>query len=353
MSNWMIYGAYGYTGKLVIEEALRRGHKPLLAGRDAAKLMALSDETGLDWMALGLGDHDVLAKAVAGVDLVFHAAGPFIRTSDPMIQACISGKTHYLDITGEIPVFENTFTYDALARDLGIALISGVGFDIVPTDCLAAYVATKLANPTELEIALMALGSISGGTTKTLLEMLPKGGFVRRNGRLVPHKLGEDSITVTFANGKRRIVSPIPWGDLATAERTTGIANVTTYMPLPQTPAMGTMAAIGGRLLGINLVRKVAQTAVSRFIDGPSEHHRQTGTGQIWARVRDADGNEAEAWLQTIEGYQLTAVAGVRAVEKTLANQPSGALTPATAFGADFVLEIEGSQRWDELEIDD
>lgn len=351
--TWLLYGAYGYTGRLLVEEAVTRGHQPVLAGRDAGKTAVLARQYNLDHVAFDLADSDKVRGVVADFDLVFHAAGPFIHTAEPMVQACLAGQAHYLDITGEIPVFEMTFSYDAHAREQGIALISGVGFDIVPTDCLASYVAARLPGATELEIAFWGMSGASAGTTKSMLEMmtkLPQGSMVRRDGRLVPIPLGEGGRQITFSNGKARDVLPIPWGDLATAQHATGIPNVTAYMAIRLPRGANWVTPTAVRALQFSPVRRLAQKAVDWTVRGPSETVRQTARSYIWACARDAVGNQKEAWLETMEAYRLTAVAGIRAVEHTLAQSPTGALTPSLAFGADFVLELPDTQRLDALD---
>lgn len=352
MDNWLLYGAYGYTGQLIIEEALKRGHRPVLSGRNEAKLRPLADQYNLDFIAIGLDDQAALTNVVREFELVFHAAGPFVHTSDPMIKACLAGKTHYVDITGEIPVFENTFAYHALAEGAGVVLISGVGFDIVPTDCLAAYVAQQLDEPQELELAFATKGGVSGGTTNSMLEIIPKVGIVvRRNGRLVSQRFGQGAKNVLFSDGKLRHVVPIPWGDLSSSVKSTGIPNVTTYIAYPKLPGMSLGMPVAQALLSVKPLRRVVQTAVNRFVGGPSEEVRERGKTLVWAKAADAEGNTAEAWLESLEGYTFTAVAGVRAVERILdASRPlTGALTPSLAFGPDFVLEIEGTTRYDAL----
>lgn len=354
MGNWLLYGAYGFTGRLIVEEAVNRGHKPVLAGRHEAKTKAVAEAFGLDHINVDLSDTDRLNQIVADFDLVLHAAGPFIHTSEPMIQACLAGKTHYLDITGEIPVFETTFSYDTHAREQGIALISGVGFDIVPTDCMAKYVSEHLPNATELAMAIGGISVASAGTTKTMLELTPTmstGSMIRRNGRYVHIPIGEGKRDIQFSNGQTRTVVPVPWGDLATAERATGIPNVIVSMAISLPRGTTTLAPLTSRLLAFGPLRSLAKKVVDLTVKGPVEKMRRTARSYVWACAQDAEGNQKEAWLETIEAYQLTAVASLLAVEKTLAQQPNGSLSPSMAFGADFILDVDGTERFDTLAI--
>ena len=349
-TNWMIYGAYGYSGELVAEEALRRGHRPVLAGRSEEKLVPVAERLGLDWVVVDLNHAQALAEAVAQVDLVFHAAGPFVHTSEPMIRGCLAAGTNYLDITGEIPVFQNTFSHDQAALQKGVALISGVGFDVVATDCMVEYVASQVPNAVELEVAVDALGSASAGTTKTMLEMLPQGGWRRRDGQLAPYRWGKGAKKIRFPHGER-FAAPVPWGDLATAFQTTGIPNITTYKTFPKNAirALRWTAPVSQRVMAVKPVRRALQKWVGKAVHGPDKETRQTERSCVWVRAADEGGREAEAWLETMEAYQFTAVSGVRCVERVLEDRPVGALTPALAFGADFVLDIEGTRRLDAL----
>ncbi|MGH7565232.1 MAG: saccharopine dehydrogenase NADP-binding domain-containing protein, partial [Gemmatimonadota bacterium] len=183
--SWAIYGAYGYTGRLIAAEAVARGMQPVLAGRDPAQLAPLAEEMGLEWRAFGLENAAALAREVEPLDLVLYAAGPFVRTSAPMVGACLAGRAHYLDITGEIPVLESIYARDAEARRAGVALLPAVGFDVVPSDCLALHVARRAGDPVELEIAIAPSGRASAGTTRTVLASMAGRrslGLVRRSG---------------------------------------------------------------------------------------------------------------------------------------------------------------------------
>lgn len=356
MADWMIYGATGYTGQLAAEEAVRRGHKPLLAGRSEHKLKSLAERLNLEYVTAPLDDPAALEQAVRRVKVVYHAAGPFAYTSQPMLQACLSAGAHYLDITGETQVYQQIYAHDAAARDKGIALIPGVGFDFIPIDCLAAYVADQLPDATHLITAASMLGSsmvgsVSAGTAQSLLEILHHvGNIVRRDGELVPVPLGAGVRHFPFPSGER-LAMPIPWGDLEVAYRSTGIPNMTSYLALPS--GLIRLARLTGglliRLLHIDGGRHALSGLVGRMLTGPSELSRETGRSYLYAQVRNANGETREGWLETIEAYQFTAKAALPVVERVLDGAYRGALTPARAFGADFVLEIEGTRRWDSL----
>lgn len=348
MTNWLIYGAYGYTGQLLAEEAVGRGHRPLLAGRDAARLRPLAERLGLDWVAVDLADTRALHQALGQADLVMHAAGPFVFTSQPMVDACLAVGTHYLDITGEIPVFEAILGRDVEAKAAGVALIPGVGFDVIPTDCMARHVAERLPDATHLELAIASLSSISPGTAKTMVEQLPSGTLTRQNGVLTAIDMGSDVRRIRFLD-RERTVMPIPWGDLATAYRTTGIPNIRTYMAFPRrmVSIMAATAPLSNLLLRPAFVRRLIQQMIGRTISGPDEALRTSGRSYVWAKASNAQGHSVEAQLETLEAYQFTAVAGLNSVETLLAHPQTGALTPAQAFGADFVLAVPETRRVD------
>jgi short subunit dehydrogenase-like uncharacterized protein len=347
---WMIYGATGFTGRLIVEEAMRKGLRPLLAGRSAEKLRRLAEQHGLEWQAIDLKDREGLEATLAQKRVVLHAAGPYIRTARPMQEACLRTGTHYIDITGEIPVFEQTFALDQAAREAGIAMISGAGLDVVPSDCLAVYLAGQLPRGVHLELAVGAVGRPSAGTVKSALGMMPNGGLVRREGELRPWKLGEGARRIRFADRERTVI-PAPWGDLVTAYHSTGISNITTYLAYP--PRLIPWVRRGGpvlrKLLRLGPVRGLAEKLAERFVHGPDEQLRQEGRSQFYGCVRDGHGNQVEAWQETGEAYALTAQTAVRAVERLLEAPQAGALSPAQAFGADFILEVENTRRMTHL----
>lgn len=350
MNSWMLYGAYGYTGNLIAHEAKLRGHSPVLAGRSAKKLIPLAEELNLDYIILDLENEDTLVNTISGFDLVFHSAGPYINTSAPMVNACLKTGTNYIDITGEIPVFEQNFKYDNEAKDKEIAIISGVGFDVVPTDCLSKYVSDKITAPTSLDLGIAAFSNPSPGTLKTVLAHYNIGQLARRNGRLV--RLEDTSIRKIQFSDKERDGRPVTWGDLSTAYRTTGIPNITTYFPLPKKfPNLLEYLGVSPKeMLENEESKKKVNKWIDKNIHGPDEVKRKTYRSYIWASVKNDKGTEAQAWLETMEPYRFTGVSGVRCVEKIFEMKPRGALTPALAFGADFVLEIPEIKRFDSID---
>ncbi|MEP7217604.1 MAG: saccharopine dehydrogenase NADP-binding domain-containing protein [Bacteroidota bacterium] len=343
-SNWMIYGAYGFTGKLIVEEAVRRGHSPILAGRSAEKLAPIAERFGLRSIAVDLEDATQLRSAVADLDLVLHAAGPFVHTSTRMIKACIAGGTDYLDISGEVSVFESTFARHREAVAAGVALISGVGFDVVPTDCLAAELAKRMPEAVELELGIDALTTPSAGTLRSSIESAHLGGMVRRNGMLLPVRFGRGAIVERFPLGERTLL-PLPLGDLVTAYRSTGIPNIDTYLAVPPMLAT-TMGVIGPAMISLMKLpaaRGIARMVVGMSASGPDEATRASEHAYIFGRVKDESGATLTMILRTAEAYRFTAMSAVLAVERTLSSNLQGSYSPAMAFGPGFVMEIDGS----------
>lgn len=349
--RWMIYGATGYTGQLVAEEAIKRGHEPILAGRSRETLAPIAKRLGLKYMVFDLSDVKTVAEAIGDLDVVFHAAGPFAKTSEPMVKACLATGTHYLDITGEYGVMEAVYSLHDAALANKIALVCGVGFDIVPSDCLAAYVAQKINAPHTIEIGIHALSSISTGTLKSVMEMAPDGGHVRRNGDLVSLPIGSGGKRIRFSYGEGYGI-PVPFADISAAYRSTRAPNITTYLRVP--PGLATAARITAPLTQMALrnpsVKNAAFNFLERYFPGPSTDERESQHCYLWARAINREGTAtADAWMETREAYSYTAEIGVRAVERVVEWHPVGALTPAQAFGADFALEVPGTVRLDKL----
>ncbi len=343
----LLYGANGFTGELVARQAVVAGLRPILAGRDAVGVGALAARLGLEHRVVGLDDPAALRAALAGCRAVLHCAGPYASTSRPMVDACLAERIHYLDLTGEIAVLEAIFARADEARRVGSVLLPAVGFDVVPTDCLAATLHEQLPEADELELAFVADGGgWSRGTVVTMLEGLHLGGAARQGGRLVPEPVAAHTLELDLPVGRRRVAS-IPWGDLATAWRTTGIPNLRVYAGISP-PRLRWLRRMrwATRLTAIGPLRRAAQRWVRRRITGPDAATRANARCYVWGRVRAPGGDEQSALLVTPEGYTLTADAAVAAARRVLRGEvPPGSWTPAQALGAAFVTTLPGVRR--------
>jgi len=348
MSDWLLYGANGYTGDLVAREAAARGLRPIVAGRNGEAVGRLASELGLESRAFGLDDPEALDGGLAGVRVVLHCAGPFSRTARPMADACLRAGTHYLDITGEAAVFEALARRDAQARAAQVMLLPGAGFDVVPSDCLAAHLKRRLPSATHLALGLRMSGGFSRGTATTMIENLGEGGLVRRAGALVRVPSAHSTRHIDFGRGPRTCVA-IPWGDVSTAFHSTGIPNVEVYLAAPAALRWGLVASrYLGPLLGSPAVQSRLKKRVRSGAPGPSASARARAASIVWGEVTDASGQRARARLTAPEGYTLTASASVTIVERVLSGDaPPGFQTPSRAYGADFVLGLPGVKRVD------
>jgi short subunit dehydrogenase-like uncharacterized protein len=345
-AEWMIYGANGYTGRLVAAEARRQGLRPVLAGRRAGAIEALAAELGLPARVFDLDDAPAAAAALADMAVVAHCAGPFAATSAPMIDACLASRTHYLDITGELDVFLAAQRRHGQAQAAGIVICPGVGFDVIPTDCLAAVLKAALPDATHLVLAFDARTRMSRGTARTMADSFRhgrRGGRVRRNGVIEEVPLAHHRRRVDFTGGSAMTVA-VAWGDLATAFVSTGIPNIATYAGVPLAVAIVSRALDWARPL---LARESVQVLLRRLADranGPSEEEWRTGSPRFWGEVRNAAGERRAARLETANGYRLTVDGTIMAAKCLLEHAPqSGYTTPSLLMGARCVEQLPGS----------
>ncbi|MXV63768.1 saccharopine dehydrogenase [Natronorubrum sp. JWXQ-INN-674] len=349
MDSLLIYGSYGYTGRLIAREAVSRGGSPVVAGRDGRAVTRQADELGVEGRTFDLSD-DVGAQ-LRSFDAVLNCAGPFVKTVDPLVEACLETETDYLDITGEFQVFERLRQRDAAARDAEITLLPGVGFDVVPSDCLAAFLHDQLPSATDLSLGIKSRGPLSRGTAKTLVENFGGDGVVRRNGRLIKVPAAFRTRDIDFGDGPEHAVT-IPWGDVVTAAHSTGIDSVEVYAAAPPwaTRAMGFADSLGW-VLERRPVERAFKRLIDARIDGPDERERSRGSATVWGEVIDeSTGRRARARLRTPNPYALTAEAAVSAAERAVDGRgrnriPTGFQTPSSAFGSEFATELSGTER--------
>lgn len=345
----LIYGCYGYTGQLISEHAVASGLKPVLAGRDAKKVLALANKLSLPSLVFDLTDAKVVADKLRDFKVVIHCAGPFKYTSRVMVKACLLAKTHYLDITGEYEIFENIFRLNQEAKDAGILLMPGVGFDVVPTDCLALHLKTRLPAADTLEMALFQKGGkLSHGTAITITESIGEGCVIREKGKLVTIPAGSLTKVIDFGEVKRTAVA-IPWGDISSAFRTTKIPNITIYnVAAPSVIDSMKLSNYLGFFFRSSLVKRFLINRIKKRPAGPSEEIREKAQTLIWGEVKNPFGVSKSTLLELPEGYTLTAWTAVKIAQNILTQEPpSGSHTPAEVYGKDFILQFDKVKRRD------
>jgi short subunit dehydrogenase-like uncharacterized protein len=345
--RFMIYGATGYTGKLVAKAAKKRGMNPILAGRNAAKLKELAEPLGFEYRAIDLADTAGLNAGLADVDTVLHIAGPFSQTSLSMVEACLRNRCHYLDITGEIAVLEALAARDNQAGGAGIMIMPGVGFDVVPSDCLAAHMKRRMPDAIELTLAIGGLEKMSRGTAKSSIESVGNPVRVREGGRIIS-KWPPMRRQFDYGKGVRPSIA-VGWGDVATAYHSTGIPKIEVYFEaIPQMEQMAGLGDFGRWLLSTSPMQFLLKQWANMQPEGPTDAERAAGFGILIGEAVNAAGEKIMSKMRTPEGYTLTAITSLEIVRRVQAGEfKSGFQTPSRVFGPDFILGFEGCTRED------
>lgn len=340
----MIYGATGYTGKLVAAEAARQNLNVILAGRSEDKVKAVATPLNLPYRAFDLSDNARIVESIADCAVVLHIAGPFSATSAPMVKACLEAKVHYLDITGEIAVFEGCAAQDQAAKDAGIMIMPGTGFDVIPSDCLAKYVGEQMTDATSLKIFISGLGGASQGTMKSAVESLGKKTLVRRGGKIV--ETDHLSAERDFGSGVKPCAA-ISWGDVSTAFYSTGIPDIEVYFEA-QGPiaSMSKMGPVTRAILRQGFVQNFIKGRIDKMPAGPTDEERAAGYTVLLGEATNAKGEKFTARLQTPDGYTLTMISGLEVAKRARAGDfEAGFQTPSNVYGADFILEFDNTNR--------
>jgi short subunit dehydrogenase-like uncharacterized protein len=345
----ILYGSYGYTGKIIAQECKSKNLNVILAGRNKEALEKQSKETSYSYEVVDISDSAALKNLLKKGSVVIHCGGPFKHTAGAMADACLETKTHYTDITGEHQVFELLAGYDQRGKEAGITIMPGTGFDVVPSDCLALHLKNRLPSATHLQLAFtMSKGGLSRGTSKSMTEGFGYGSLIRKNGKLTPVHLGEKVLEIDFGPFKTKTIN-IPWGDISTAWRTTGIPNIEVYTGATDKMIRSArMTKYINWFLRLRWVKKYMLKKIDERPAGPSEEKRNSGRSFLWGKVWDDSGKECVSQLETLSGYSLTAKTAVLIAQKILnGNFKTGYQTPAMSYGADLIMEIENTTRKD------
>ncbi len=346
-TTFLLYGANGYSGELIARYASQYNLHPILAGRRKEAIEPLAVRYGLPYRIFDVNDKPALLQALKEVSVVLNAAGPFDKTARQIVEGCMETGTHYLDINGDLSVFELIKRYDIRAKEKQIMLMPGVGFDVVPTDCLALYLKKKLPDAIALKLAFATLGGgLSHGTATTMAEKLGEGGAMRKGGKIIRVPLGQKGMMVDFGK-KTLFVMSIPWGDVSTAYFTTGIPDIETYTGVPRNVyRFLKIQGLFNWLLRTSFVRNLIKKKINQLPAGPSDLQREKSIGFVWGEASNATGETVSARLTGPEGYTVTIHGSLLILQKVAnGNFSPGYQTPAAVYGEDLVLEIPGMER--------
>ena len=351
-NSFLLYGANGYTGELIARYAKQYHLHPILAGRREEALIPLAAKFDLPYKVIDLNDTQSLVAALQQVKLVIHAAGPFQFTAQQMVDACLQTGTHYIDINGDISVFELLKTYSDSAKKAGIMILPGAGFDVVPTDCIGLSLKKIMPGAISLKLAFASIGGgLSHGTATSMIYKLGQGGAVRKNGKIIRKPLGQKGMWVDFktisGELKKIFVMSIPWGDVSTAYFTTGIPDIESYTGIsPKIYRLLKLQSLFNWMLRIKFIRNIIQKKINKRPAGPTDEERSKSSSLVWGQVTNAAGLSATATMSGPDGYTLTAHGSLLIAQKVLQNHfLTGYQTPASAYGENLVLEIPGVKR--------
>lgn len=346
-TSFLLYGANGYTGELIAKYSQQYQLQPILAGRNRETIQPLAAKLNLPYKIFDLDDETALLSALEEVKVIVNAAGPFAFTAAKMVDACLQTGTHYLDINGDIAQFELLKNYDAEAKKAGIMIMPGVGFDVVPTDCLALFLKKQLPDATNLKLAFATPGgSISHGTATTLATKLGEGGAMRKKGKIVRVPLGHKGMKIDFGK-KQLFVMSIPWGDISTAYFTTGIIDIETYTHIKLSIYKALkFQSLYNWLLRTSTVRRFVRKKINARPAGPNDERRGKAISLIWGQVKNEEGEKVTARMSGPEGYTMTYITTLLITQKVLSGAlKTGYQTPASVYGENLVLEVPGLTR--------
>ena len=342
--NWMIYGANGYTGRLIAEEAVHQGLRPVLAGRNQKKIKSLAQRLDLEWRCFDLKNPETIPQYLNRITLFLNCAGPFTATSVPLAKACLKTGTDYMDVTGEIEVFEYLYALHEKAFKAGVVFCPGAGFGLIPTDCLAATLHEAMPDAKYLALGFDAKGPVSPGTAKTVIEGFKYGDMIRKNGILSSVRHAYKVREIDFGSGPK-LATIISWGDVSTAFYTTGIPNIEVYAALPENAIKALKILSFFRfIISLELVQRLLKKIVDFKIKGPSFQQRKNSRVRLWGEVINKNGDRIRADLITANGYDVTVMGALGIVEKLLKKESiPGVYTPSQLMGNHYISKLPGS----------
>ena len=319
MKKLMIYGATGYTGRMIVQHALDAHQQVIVAGRDREKLAGISSDLDIPFRAFTLDNPDIIDDALEGIGAVINCAGPFLYTARPLMEAAIRKRVHYLDVAAELDSYQLADSLDEASTSAGVMLLPGCGGSVAMLGCLAAHAVARVNNPVSISLALHITGTMSRGSAVSAAGNLSTQCLIRRNGQLFGTEPGELR-GFDFGNGHQACF-PVTLPDVITVWKATGIPDIRTFVHLSG--------------------EGFPQGNLADLPDGPTDRERELSRYQAAAEVLNADGDTLYMLLDTVNGYSFTALAAAEAGRRVLGGEyRPGFQTPAALFGKHFAETI-------------
>lgn len=321
MNRLMIYGAAGYTGRMATANAKAAGVDVVLAGRpqDKEKLATLAVEMNAEYRLFAVDDVPAREGALSGMAVLLNCAGPFMRTAEPLMQACLAAGVHYLDIAAELDSYRLAERYDQDAQAAGVMLLPGSGGSVAMLGCLAGHAAKRVANPSKLSIALHVAGGFSRGSAVSASENVTTETLHRVDGNLVS-RTADEVREFDFGNGPATSF-PVTLPELITIWRATDIPNIETYVHVTD--------------------GAFPEGDFGAMPDGPTLEQREANRYHAAVEVTGEDGTVVRSILDTVNGYTFTTLAAAEAARRVVGGEArAGFQTPAGLFGDGFAETI-------------
>jgi short subunit dehydrogenase-like uncharacterized protein len=336
----LLYGVTGRAGREIACRLVEDGVDIVLAGRDPTRTAAAAETLGRPFRVFSLTSDPPIDEALADIDVVLHAAGPFVETASPMMAACIRTRTHYLDLTGEWPVFAEAQECSAAAAKAGVMLAPGAGFTLVASDCLLALAAEASPDAVKLRLAISRPDAVSRATIRSLASLIGPDIFVRRNGVLEPEPVGRLRRDIDFGEGLRETTA-VCWPDIVTAEFTTGVGNIETYAESDWLQrAAHQLSASAGNVIGGRTTRTLSRLLSLAWPELPLHATRRSGFVLVVEAV-DRWRRATTFRMNAGDGYQVSVTTACAMVSRALAGDwAPGFRTPAALYGARFITDL-------------
>ena len=337
----MVYGATGFSGAALSGRLAGAGHNLVVAGRHQGRVRGLAQSLGVSQRTFSLNDPADVQGGLAGVEVLINAAGPFQATARALIEGCLRTGTHYLDLSGEWPVFAMAQHLGPAALAAGVMIMPGVGFSIVVSDCLMAQAARQVPEATLLRVAGSQPALMSRGSVRSVLGLIAGSVLVRRDGVLHHLAVGRRRARFNYGGGLRDSI-PASLPEVITGQQTTGVANIEVYLEAPMAFDLACRAgAVAAGLLGERALRDTLAPLSAGWPERPSAAAQQRAFNSVVVEAVDPWRRVTRFGMFTGDGYGVTTTTAHAIIEHVLAGQrPPGFQTPAGVYGADFVTDL-------------